>query len=407
MTLPAVEAHNLTKIYEIGHVRQLAGGWLRRVLGGKALPRPTLMALDNVSLTVQPGEAVGIIGGNGAGKSTLLKVLTRVTAPTSGHGRVRGRIGTILEVGTGFHPELSGRENVFLSGAILGLRRHEVIERFDSIVEFAGVSAMIDTPVKRYSSGMYVRLAFAVAAHLDPDILVVDEVLAVGDIGFQKRCLKRMEDESRQLGRTILFVSHNLQAIRALCPRSILIDKGRVIADGPTSDVVQTYLSSQSTQLDLRESSIADRANRTGGRVRFVSVQITDAAGSEKWAFIAGEEIHLKLGYEVMHPIESLGMQLAFVSANDKTLLSTIKESIRTIPLLKGEVGEIRLAVSTKRLRPGSLALTFCLGNEDMSIFEDIIDSNVKLPYIEIESSETDLHRRSGLIDLDYNFGSN
>ena len=216
---------------------------MRRVFGEVAAARPMLKALDNVSMTVTRGEAVGIIGANGAGKSTLLKILTRVTAPTSGHGIVRGRVGTILEVGTGFHPELSGRENIFLSGAILGLRQHEVKQRFDSIVDFSGVANMIDTPVKRYSSGMYVRLAFAVAAHLDPDILVVDEVLAVGDIGFQKRCLQRMEADTQRAGRTVLFVSHNLQAIRALCPRSILIESGRVIADGPTGEVVQTYLS--------------------------------------------------------------------------------------------------------------------------------------------------------------------
>jgi lipopolysaccharide transport system ATP-binding protein len=404
MTNPAIEVHSLTKVYEIGHVRELAGGWLRRAVGGKPAQRQTLTALDNVSLTIAPGEAVGIIGGNGAGKSTLLKVLTRVTAPTSGHGIVRGRVGTILEVGTGFHPELTGRENVFLSGAILGLQRHEVIERFESIVEFAGVAAMIDAPVKRYSSGMYVRLAFAVAAHLDPDILVVDEVLAVGDIGFQKRCLQRMEDESRQQGRTILFVSHNLQAIRALCPRSILIEKGRVIADGPTSEVIQVYLSSQSTRLDLRERSIANRTNRTGGRVKYSSVQITDMLGKEKWAFNAGEDIHLSLDFAVIDPVESLGIQLSFVATTDNALLSTIKEVVTTESLRQGETGQVRLVVSTKQLRPGSFALTCCLGNEDMSIFEDVIDSNVGLPYIEIESKETDSNRRIGLVDLEYRF---
>ena len=195
-----------------------------------------MTALKDVSFSVAPGEAIGIIGANGAGKSTLLKVLTRVTAPTSGSGSVRGRVGTILEVGTGFHPELTGRENIFLSGAILGLRHHEVRERMDAIVDFAGVDKFVDTPVKRYSSGMYVRLAFAVAAHLDPDILVIDEVLAVGDIGFQKKCLARMEDELRRQGRTILFVSHNLEAIRALCGRALLLDKGMLVCDGPIFD---------------------------------------------------------------------------------------------------------------------------------------------------------------------------
>ena len=201
----------------------------------------TILALDDVSFTVQQGEALGIIGRNGAGKSTLLKILSRVTAPTSGVVKVKGRIGSLLEVGTGFHPELTGRENVFLNGAILGMKKAEVASKFDEIVAFSGVEKFIDTPVKRYSSGMYVRLAFAVAAHLDPEILIVDEVLAVGDAEFQKKCLGKMGDVAEE-GRTVLFVSHNMGSIRTLCASSVLLKDGKIIAEGPTERVISDYL---------------------------------------------------------------------------------------------------------------------------------------------------------------------
>ena len=202
---------------------------------------PTHWALEDVSFSVNRGETVGILGRNGAGKSTLLKILSRITKPTRGHGIVRGSLSSLLEVGTGFHPELSGRENVFLNGAILGMRRSEILRKFAAIVEFAEISKFIDTPVKRYSSGMYVRLAFAVAAYLQSDILVVDEVLAVGDASFQKRCLSKMDDAHKE-GRTVLFVSHSMPSVTRLCQRAILLEGGRVAADGPSSKVVAEYL---------------------------------------------------------------------------------------------------------------------------------------------------------------------
>jgi len=201
----------------------------------------SILALDDVSFSVQQGEALGIIGKNGAGKSTLLKILSRVTAPTSGVVKVKGRIGSLLEVGTGFHPELTGRENVYLNGAILGMKKDEVTRKFDEIVDFSGVEKFIDTPVKRYSSGMYVRLAFAVAAHLDPEILIVDEVLAVGDAEFQKKCLGKMGDVAGE-GRTVLFVSHNMVAIQNLCHQTILLGQGKVVRIGKSELVVSNYL---------------------------------------------------------------------------------------------------------------------------------------------------------------------
>jgi lipopolysaccharide transport system ATP-binding protein len=206
-------------------------------------PREQFQALSEVSLDVAPGEAVGIIGRNGAGKSTLLKILSRITKPTTGRVDIVGRVGSLLEVGTGFHPELTGRENIFLNGSILGMKRREIVAHFDSIVDFAEVHRFLDTPVKRYSSGMYVRLAFAVAAHLDPEILIVDEVLAVGDAAFQKKCLGKMGDAASEQGRTVLFVSHNMAAIESFCTRVVYLSGGRVAADGPTRATIDRYLS--------------------------------------------------------------------------------------------------------------------------------------------------------------------
>jgi lipopolysaccharide transport system ATP-binding protein len=258
MTKTVISVEHLTKKYDLGVIgtgtltRDLNRWWARvrhhpdpytKIGQEDSFKRygESILALDDVSFTVQQGEALGIIGRNGAGKSTLLKILSRVTAPTSGEVKVRGRIGSLLEVGTGFHPELTGRENIFLNGAILGMRKEEVASKFDEIVAFSGVEKFIDTPVKRYSSGMYVRLAFAVAAHLDPEILIVDEVLAVGDAEFQKKCLGKMGDLSGE-GRTVLFVSHNMTVIQNLCIRAVHLDNGCISNIGETESVITGYL---------------------------------------------------------------------------------------------------------------------------------------------------------------------
>ncbi|HEY0100879.1 MAG TPA: ABC transporter ATP-binding protein, partial [Pyrinomonadaceae bacterium] len=248
-----IRVENLGKQYRLGGP-QAAYSTLRETLVGAARAplrwaqkgkRPAAMvwAVRDVSFEVQPGEIVGIIGRNGAGKSTLLKMLSRITEPTTGAIDLYGRVGSLLEVGTGFHPELSGRENIYLNGAILGMLRTEIARKFDEIVAFAEVEKFIDTPVKHYSSGMYLRLAFAVAAHLEPEILIVDEVLAVGDARFQRKCLNKMQDVGQQ-GRTVLFISHSMAAITRLCQRAILLNEGQVIADGPSDRVVSTYLHS-------------------------------------------------------------------------------------------------------------------------------------------------------------------
>ncbi len=250
MSQPIIEVRNLAKRYQLGAIgatslREEASRLWGRLRGATA-PTSTkeFWALRDVSFDVQPGEVIGVIGRNGAGKSTLLKVLSRITEPTRGSARLRGRVASLLEVGTGFHPELSGRENIFLNGAILGMTRAEVRRKFDEIVDFAEVEQFIDTPVKRYSSGMYVRLAFAVAAHLEPEILIIDEVLAVGDSAFQAKCLGKIGEVSRGHGRTVLFVSHNMGVVANLCSRVVLLGNGAVIADGPPSRVVNAYIQS-------------------------------------------------------------------------------------------------------------------------------------------------------------------
>jgi lipopolysaccharide transport system ATP-binding protein len=283
MSAPAVEVESLWKEYAIGgqenrpdNFREMLSSALsapfRRFLrDGAEAPSEQFWALKDINLQIKAGEVVGIIGGNGAGKSTLLKVLSRITDPTKGEARIRGRVASLLEVGTGFHPELSGRENVYLNGAILGMTRAEIGRKFDEIVAFAEIDKFLDTPVKRYSSGMYVRLAFSVAAHLDPEILIIDEVLAVGDAAFQKKCLGKMGDVGRA-GRTILFVSHNMTAVSQLCSRAVSLERGAIKQSGAVSDVVSDYLGS-----GLREGSVEwpDRTAAPGGRrIKLTAVRV-------------------------------------------------------------------------------------------------------------------------------------
>lgn len=272
-----IQAENISKMYQLGSIgsgslrRDMQYWWGREILkkenpnqyinGSNKIDNADMIwALKNVNFELKQGEALGIIGSNGAGKSTLLKVLSRIIKPTEGIVRGRGRISSLLEVGTGFHAELTGRENIFISGHILGMKKTEILAKFDEIVDFSGVEAFIDTPVKRYSSGMYVRLAFAVAAHLEPDILIVDEVLAVGDADFQKKCLGKMNDASNKSGRTIIFVSHNLQAVNNLCTNALWLEKGSVRSMGNTKSVVNEYLSTLHNISSIKEFSTLDEA---------------------------------------------------------------------------------------------------------------------------------------------------
>jgi lipopolysaccharide transport system ATP-binding protein len=280
---PIIKAEGLAKEYRLGTgsnyltirdaISDLAAAPFRR---RKRERNNTVVALDGVSFEARLGEVVGIIGRNGAGKSTLLKVLSRITEPTRGRAELYGRVSSLLEVGTGFHPELTGRENVFLNGAILGMARSEITSKFDEILQFSGIERFIDTPVKWYSSGMYLRLAFSVAAHLEPEILIVDEVLAVGDASFQRKCLNKMQTVSEQ-GRTVLFVSHDMTAITRLCPRAILLEGGKVLRDGPAHDVVSAYLTSGlgTTAARVWEDSATAPGNDIA-RLRAVRVRTDD-----------------------------------------------------------------------------------------------------------------------------------
>ena len=264
------------------------------------IPSDVVWALRDISFEVEKGEVVGIIGVNGAGKSTLLKILSKITVPTSGRATIRGRISSLLEVGTGFHPELTGRENVFLNGTILGMRKKEINRKFDEIVDFSGIEKFIDTPVKRYSSGMTVRLAFAVAAYLEPEILLIDEVLAVGDARFQKKCLNKMQDVAEH-GRTVLFVSHNMQSVARLCPRTILLNDGGVLADGPSHEVVSLYMHAEKSSKAEREWP--ELANAPGDEVvRLCAMRVKTEEGHVTETVDVRQSVGIELEYQVIQP---------------------------------------------------------------------------------------------------------
>jgi lipopolysaccharide transport system ATP-binding protein len=306
-----ISVENLSKRYLIGrHIQK--GDGLRHALEGmlrapfamlkreerrKRAKTEEFWALRDLNLEVKQGEMLGIIGRNGAGKSTLLKLLSRITEPTTGRIRLRGRVASLLEVGTGFHPELTGRENIFLNGSILGMTRLEIKRRFDEVVAFAEIDKFLDTPVKRYSSGMYVRLAFAVAAHLEPEILIVDEVLAVGDAEFQKKCLGKMEDVSTKQGRTVLLVSHQMPVIQNLCTRCVLMDSGRIVNEGKTDMIVADYLAAGD---ELANCDLAERKDRVGkGMATVTGIELLDSKRNPLREAVSGSDVILRVSYSV------------------------------------------------------------------------------------------------------------
>lgn len=331
----AIRAENLSKKYQIA-VRnrhdtlrdQLVGG-LKALFsrnGAAAEHNDTFWALKGVSLEIKQGEVIGIIGRNGAGKSTLLKVLSRIVEPTAGFADIRGRVGSLLEVGTGFHAELSGRENIYLNGAILGMKKAEIDRKFDEIVDFSGVERFMDTPVKRYSSGMYVRLAFAVAAHLEPEILIIDEVLAVGDAAFQKKCLAKVEDVAKG-GRTVLFVSHNMAAIQGFCSRCFLLSSGELIAAGTPQSIVEQYLCDVSLGTPI---PLAERKDRQGsGEIRFSEVSILDTKGRSIDPALTGQDIDIALTYRSRadKPISRLDVHITFYTAVGQFMFTCSSEA--------------------------------------------------------------------------------
>lgn len=282
-------------------------------------------ALKDIDLSIQRGEIIGLIGPNGAGKSTLLKILNRITEPTSGEVIIRGKISSLLEVGTGFHPELTGRENIFFSGAILGMRRKEIARKFEDIVRFAEMEQFIDTPVKRYSSGMHVRLAFSVAAHMEPDILLIDEVLAVGDISFQKKCLAKIHEVAKRDNRTILFVSHNLDAVQGLCDRSVYLDHGEVKMVGKTEDVIKTYLD---RQMNRTHEAVYEFSKSEGKLQQIRKITVKDASGLPETSMEVGQPFSIEIEYDlfedrsdfmvVLRCINEQGNLVFFVRDTDK-----------------------------------------------------------------------------------------
>jgi len=331
-----IRVENLCKEYRLGTIshgtlyRDIQSGWAK--LRGTEDPNARIgavnreqlnntndrfSALKDVSFDVRQGEIVGIIGRNGAGKSTLLKIISRVTAPTSGTIKIKGRVASLLEVGTGFHPELTGRENIFLNGAILGMHKGEIEQKFDDIVKFAEIDKFIDTPVKRYSSGMYVRLAFAVAAHLEPEILVVDEVLAVGDAEFQKKCLGKMKEIS-EVGRTVLFVSHNLGAIQRLCSRCVVLEQGIVSFDSNVNDSVNFYLKNKTL---AHQKSWEDISKAPGNDVvRLRSIRFCDQAGNGRHSFDVRDSVILEIIFEVFIP-RQLAIAVEFIGRMDTNIM--------------------------------------------------------------------------------------
>lgn len=327
---------------------------LRRLqrLRGERSEEETLWALRDVSFELEPGEVVGIIGRNGAGKSTLLKVLSRITEPTTGRIELRGRVASLLEVGTGFHPELTGRENIFLNGAILGMSRREIERKFDEIVDFAEVERFIDTPVKRYSSGMYLRLAFAVAAHLEPEILVVDEVLAVGDAGFQKKCMGQMDNVARQ-GRTVLFVSHNMEAVRTLTRTGLFLDSGRVAFYGSSSSAIAAYFKAQSDELEADHIPLdAFRRSRAGDEpVTIETITINGKAGATAVDMMDDILLGVRIRADQAQPAS----QITVVLRNDSGQVVTrmfSSDSLENIPLRQG-ITEVQCRIPHHPLTPG------------------------------------------------------
>jgi lipopolysaccharide transport system ATP-binding protein len=377
MTDSAIEVTELGKSYHLGNLaasyntlRDSVVGLVRRDSASRS--KEIFWALRHLSFEVPNGEVVGVIGRNGAGKSTLLKLLSRITTPTEGEIKIRGRVGALLEVGTGFHPELSGRENIYLNGSILGMTRSDINRRFDDIVEFAELPTFLELPVKRYSSGMYVRLAFAVAAHLEPDVLLVDEVLAVGDYRFQNKCLGRMGEMSRE-GRTVIFVSHALNAIQALCSRVLVLEAGQLIRDGSVEDAIGAYTRSSETELESSDlSKVKDRAGEGQARLsRFWASEDRVTSGTIR----NGRPAHFHVGYET---VSGAHLRDLIVTISVKTALGATvfyHHNLLTLQPIEDVSGSGTATLSIPRLplRQGIYTVDLQLSQDGGRILQDSI----------------------------------
>lgn len=389
MSQPALQVSRLSKRYRLGEYSadtQLRDAIMRAI--GKLLrrerkPEQVVWALNEVSFDVRAGEVLGIIGRNGAGKSTLLKLLSRITYPTSGTVRVRGRVASLLEVGTGFHEELTGRENIYLNGSILGMKKQEIDARLDEIVDFSGVSQFIDTPIKRYSSGMRLRLGFAVAAHLSPDILLVDEVLAVGDADFQKKCLDTMDD-LRSSGRTVLFVSHNMAAVEGLCSRCIWIEEGRLRADGDArsivSDYMQTFARASVGTVDLE--NIASRSGN--GEAKVTRLEFLNETGEATNVIRSGKRLTIRVHYRAHKRLRDLVVSIAIMTEYGTLLAASNNWATGDdIPLVEPGYGYADFEIDCLYLLAGRYYLSLWLGK--WGNFHDELRNSVAF---DVESSD-------------------
>ena len=384
----AVQVDRVSKQYRIGtasshdtlrdHIMAGVGSVLRRNPKNVSVINK-IWSLKDVSFNIQQGEAVAIIGRNGAGKSTLLKILSRITHPTSGSAEIRGRLASLLEVGTGFHGELTGRENIYLNGAILGMKKTEIKRKFDEIVAFSEVEKFIDTPVKRYSSGMYVRLAFAVAAHLEPEILIVDEVLAVGDHEFQKKCLGKM-DSVAKAGRTVMYVSHNMESVVRLCSRAILLENGSLAKDGPASDVVETYLGRNGVAIKLAYRRVDPPARNQEAWIS--AVEMLDDQGTPRQSFAMGEPMRFRISFELLQPSH---VEIGLVLTNHKGQQIAAPNSRQQLRMLQGKKGsnciECRWDGPTLTAKPYSVRV-------DLGNYYRVVDSVDNAVSFEVEQTD-------------------
>lgn len=405
MSKVAIQVENLSKAYQIGQIgtgtlsRDVDRFWKTKILGkedpflkiGETNDRSIkgssdiVWSLRDINFEVNQGDAVGIIGKNGAGKSTLLKLLSRVTSPTTGHIKVKGRIASLLEVGTGFHPELSGRENIYLNGAILGMRKKEITRKLDEIIDFSGVERYIDTPVKRYSSGMYVRLAFAVAAHLESEILIVDEVLAVGDAEFQKKCLGKMGDISKGEGRTVLFVSHNMTAVKSLCTKGILLENGLIASNDVIENVIDKYLTTNSSE---NESGLLVFDKDKEVYVKKIQIEEQFNGNHKTTAFLRMGSV-LKINYEVSSTRKVTNFKTSLLIKNS---FNAVVCAIRTHEMLNQTISfnqnlNISLTIDDLLLMPGEYSLTIGIADSFGTI--EVVEDCKKFTIVENDIYQT------------------
>ena len=401
----SLEVQTLSKRYRLGRIqhhqmlREKIVELIKHPFGRSATEAESIWALRDVSFEVDEGEVVGIIGRNGAGKSTLLKILSKITYPTSGKVKVKGRVASLLEVGTGFHEELTGRENVYLNGSILGMRKREVDERLDAIVAFSGVEQFIDTPIKRYSSGMRLRLGFAVAAHLEPDVLIVDEVLAVGDAGFQKKCIAAMEG-LRKGGRTVLFVSHNLAAVENLCTRGIWIDAGKIRMDGGVKDAIKGYMGSFVDER-VSGSDLSGTENRLGtGEIRYTRLEYLGPDGTPCGMTRSGDALVLRFHFHADKPIRdpSFGFRLYTEMG---TLITETYHRLLGIHIPKVEPGDgyIDAEIESLNLVPGRYALSLWItAPGGTPVYDGDVRASLDVEVADVYRSGRMLDSRSGLV---------